>query len=841
MKADRGYVSALAAAEQFARAAHFEVAHGNGITRAQLGVLGDHLEPFLPFERGRAVFVAEEVRVGALGAASHPSAQLVELRQAKGVGAVHDERVRVGDIQPRFDDGGAQQHIDLSGGELLHHARERAFLHLPVTDADTRFGQQLFQVHHHRRDGLHAVVEEENLSAAFEFAADRLLHQAGRVRSHVGDDGQALVGRGVDGGDVAYAGQRHVERAGDGCGGEREHIHFGAQLFEMLLVGHAEALLFIDDHQPEVFEADILADEAVGADDDIHLPEHEFADDLILFAGRAEAREHLNIGGEGLQALAEGLIMLLRQNGGGHEHGNLFAIHHRFEGGAQGNLGFAVAYIPAQEPVHGAGVLHIALHGSNGIHLVGRLHIGEAALELKLPGAVFGEGETLRHLALGVQVEQVLRNLFHRAANLALGVHPLLAAEAREGGALVAGADVAGEPVRLGDGDEELVAAVVIDGDKLAGDIVDGAPHEPLEDADAVIHVHHQVADLKVAILGFGRLHGVDLLAARLGFFPAEYLAVGVEEDGLAIFLVVNEAREQAAIHKFGLGEGHIHQVGALIPQFVQARALAGDDGLLKALAGGIEERIDEGRLASGKTLVRLEGICQRRGFAAGTETQIHGGVAADRILYLRPGQVGHGVAGGQIPCPDSFVAVAHRFLFDEGHGAFELGGIIQNDECSARQVIEQGRGERVQQRQVELGVRLSLHLGVRGERLEELARGGQQVFFERLDGALAGGVEELDGIDLVAEVIEPDGMVGGHGPDIEDAAAAGELPGFGNNLHRLVTERNQLLEQLLLRQAHPTGEARQRLEEVAARHRAGHHRLGGGENEWVALRIATR
>ena len=43
------------------------------------------------------------------------------------------------------------------------------------------------------------------------------------------------------------------------------------QLLEALLVHHAEALLFVDDDQPEIAEDDVLLQDAVRADDDVDL------------------------------------------------------------------------------------------------------------------------------------------------------------------------------------------------------------------------------------------------------------------------------------------------------------------------------------------------------------------------------------------------------------------------------------------------------------------------------------------------------------------------------------------------------------------------------------------
>ncbi len=60
-----------------------------------------------------------------------------------------------------------------------------------------------------------------------------------------------------------------MKRAGDRSGGERKNIDCDAKPHEPLLVFHAKSLLFINDDQAQVLEVDVVADDAVGADDDI--------------------------------------------------------------------------------------------------------------------------------------------------------------------------------------------------------------------------------------------------------------------------------------------------------------------------------------------------------------------------------------------------------------------------------------------------------------------------------------------------------------------------------------------------------------------------------------------
>jgi len=126
-----------------------------------------------------------------------------------------------------------------------------------MPDADAGFRYERGQVVVDRGDGLDAVMDKKHLSAAIQFAHNRFPHQFLVIRTNVGNDRQAFLWRRVDVGNIPDAAQRHIQGARDRCGSEGEHVHFGAQLFEMLFVGHAKTLLFINNDQSEVFEFDI--------------------------------------------------------------------------------------------------------------------------------------------------------------------------------------------------------------------------------------------------------------------------------------------------------------------------------------------------------------------------------------------------------------------------------------------------------------------------------------------------------------------------------------------------------------------------------------------------------
>ena len=65
--------------------------------------------------------------------------------------------------------------------------------------------------------------------------------------------GWRSAGGGVEQRQVADAGEAHLQRAGDGRGREREHVHVGPQRLDGLLVADAEALLLVHHQQAYAF------------------------------------------------------------------------------------------------------------------------------------------------------------------------------------------------------------------------------------------------------------------------------------------------------------------------------------------------------------------------------------------------------------------------------------------------------------------------------------------------------------------------------------------------------------------------------------------------------------
>jgi len=153
-------------------------------------------------------------------------------------------------------------------------------------------------------------------------------------------------------------------------------------------VGHAEALLLVDDQQPQILEFHVFLQQLVGADQEIQIAgTGRFQDPLLLFGG-GEAGEYLDFHRKILEPAAGCGIVLLSQNGGGYQNGGLLAVQNTFHHRPERHLRLAVAHVAAEEAIHGPGLLHVLLDVGNGLQLVAGLGIGKCLLKLRLPRGI---------------------------------------------------------------------------------------------------------------------------------------------------------------------------------------------------------------------------------------------------------------------------------------------------------------------------------------------------------------------------------------------------------------------------------------------------------------------
>ena len=546
-EAHGGHVAALLGAQQVAGAADLQVAQGYLEPRSQLRRLEDRLQPLLGLLRQPALAVVHQVGVGAVGPPAHAAPQLVELAQPQLVRLIDDDRVDVRDVQPGLDDGGAHQHVDAPLHELQHHPLQLLLRHLPVPDPHARLRHDIRHSAGDHPDAVHPVVHEVDLAAALQLPQDRLPHQAVVELRDVSPDGQPLLRRRLHRRHVADAAQGHVQGARYRRRREGENVDVAAHLLQVLLVGHPEPLLLVDHDQPQVLELHVLLEQAVGAYDDVHRALGQPLHYLPLLRLRAEPGQHLHPHRKGAQTLLERLVVLLSQNGGGHQEGHLAPVHHRLEGRPNGHFRLAVAHVAADQAVHGPRPLHVSLHLADGGQLVRCLHVGEGGLQLSLPGRVAREGVARHHLPRGVEGEEVPGQRLHRLPHPPLRPLPVAAAQPRQPRLVVGGAHVAAHPVQLVGRDEQLVALGVVQLQVLPLVLLHRHPHQPGEAGDAVVDVHHVVARRE---LGQERLP-VDPAAGRAAALLHESEHLRVRDQGqVDAVLAQAPARRQRALHQ---------------------------------------------------------------------------------------------------------------------------------------------------------------------------------------------------------------------------------------------------------------------------------------------------
>ena len=144
-KPDGGDVAALLRAEQIARAANFQIAHRDFESAAERGVLLHRADALAHVREQARVARQQQIRVSLMLVAPDAPAQLVKLAQAKTVGAVNDDGVRVRNIEAALDDRRRKQNIRLAVDEFRHHLFQIVRVHLPVADDDARVRHERFQ------------------------------------------------------------------------------------------------------------------------------------------------------------------------------------------------------------------------------------------------------------------------------------------------------------------------------------------------------------------------------------------------------------------------------------------------------------------------------------------------------------------------------------------------------------------------------------------------------------------------------------------------------------------------------------------------------------------------
>ena len=253
---------------------------------------------------------------------------------------------------------------------------------------------------------------------------------------------------------------------------------------------HAEALLFVDDHESEVIEMHIARNEPMSADNEVDRTIGDAGDRVADFGGCAETVEQVDAHRVVRHAFAKGAPMLFGKYGGWHEDGRLFAAGDGFERGTDRNLGFAKADITADQAIHRACSFQVAFGFVDRATLIACFDMMERAFEFPHPSSVGRVGVSRFVVALGLDAQKfggVIENgFFGRLA----GGFPCGAAKFVELWRATAEADIFADQVRLLEWDSEHRAIAVLKEHFLAVVVLNDAA----KSGDAVFIVHDQIA-----------------------------------------------------------------------------------------------------------------------------------------------------------------------------------------------------------------------------------------------------------------------------------------------------------------------------------------------------------
>ena len=211
----------------------------------------------------------EEVGIGPLTTSAHPPSKLVKLSEPEQVGTSHHQGVDRRHVDPRLDDGGADEHVSLPIGEVEDDLLKGPFVHLPMRDGDSRLGDEGSDPPGRIVDVRHPVVHEEHLALTQELASDGLGDSPLVGLPDIGQDRSTVGGGRRDHRQIPDPRQCHLQGARDRAGGQGEHVDPCRHPLDRLFVRDPEALLFVDDQEAEILEVDVLGQESVRPDDHV--------------------------------------------------------------------------------------------------------------------------------------------------------------------------------------------------------------------------------------------------------------------------------------------------------------------------------------------------------------------------------------------------------------------------------------------------------------------------------------------------------------------------------------------------------------------------------------------
>ena len=219
--ADFADLAGLFLTQQVTRAANIQIMRRQREAGAQIIQRLHHFQPLFRRRRKPMRFRPGEIRITTQLAAPNAPAQLIQLRQAKHIRTVNDQRIHRRHIQAAFNDIGGQQNIMLAIAKFGHDAFKIGRCHAAMRLHHARFRHNFREPFGELRHILNTRHHAENLPATEAFALNGFAQHHLVPRHDEGAHRQPIHRRGRNHAHLPHAGQRQLQRARNGGRGQR--------------------------------------------------------------------------------------------------------------------------------------------------------------------------------------------------------------------------------------------------------------------------------------------------------------------------------------------------------------------------------------------------------------------------------------------------------------------------------------------------------------------------------------------------------------------------------------------------------------------------------------------
>ena len=292
-----------------------------------------------------------------MGAPADAAPQLMQLGQTEMLRVFDEHHRGIGHIDPHLDQRSGDQHLDFIRAESRHRQFLFRRFDAAMQKAGLEWGQGLFDCFKFLRHGLdvlirvhhiHARINDISLPPRSDLLADEFKYLRQFFRGpHKRLDTPASRRQFINHRDIQVTVKRQSQRARNGRGRHHQQMRVIAFAHECLALGHAELVLFVNDHQAELRQLKAVGEQSVGA----NVQGAGFAGGRGVIRFLAAGLEG-QINAERRKPLVKIPVVLLRENFRGRHESDIETAFQCHQRAARRHRRFAGSDIPLQEPAH---------------------------------------------------------------------------------------------------------------------------------------------------------------------------------------------------------------------------------------------------------------------------------------------------------------------------------------------------------------------------------------------------------------------------------------------------------------------------------------------------------